>query len=70
MEITVLFEFVWEVMKMEQDFAEMQEAIDSLQEDIDRLSKEHDDYMELEGQRVQEFLDVKQEELNGLRGFE
>ena len=70
MEITVLFEFVWEVMKMEGDFAEMQEAIDSLQEDIDRLSKEHDDYMELEGQRVQEFLDVKQEELNELRGFE
>lgn len=70
MEITVLFEMVWEVMKMEQDFAEMQEAIDCLQEDIDRLSKEHDDYMETEGQRVQEFLQVKQEELNGLRGFE
>ena len=70
MEITVLFEFVWEVMKMEGDFAEMQEAIDSLQEDIDRLSKEHDDYMELEGQRVQDFLNVKQEELNEMRGFE
>ena len=70
MDITVLFDFVWEVMKMEDDFAEMQEAIDSLQEDIDRLSKEHDDYMEKEGQRVQDFLDVKQEELNGLRGFE
>lgn len=70
MEITVLFEMVWEVMKMEQDFAEMQEAIDCLQEDIDRLSKEHDDYMEIEGQRVQDFLDIKQEELNGLRGFE
>lgn len=70
MEITVLFEMVWEVMKMEQDFAEMQEAIDCLQEDINRLSKEHDDYMETEGQRVQEFLQVKQEELNGLRGFE
>lgn len=63
MEITVLFEMVWEVMKMEQDFAEMQE-------DIDRLSKEHDDYMEKEGKHVQEFLNVKQEELNGLRGFE
>ena len=49
MEITVLFELVWEVMKMEQDFAEMQEAIDCLQEDIDRLSKEHDDYMEKRG---------------------
>lgn len=70
MEITVLFEMVWEVMKMEQDFAEMQEAIDCLQEDIDRLSKEHDDYMEKEGQRVQEFLDVKQQELNEMRGFE
>ena len=70
MDFTVLFDFVWEVMKMEDDFAEMQEAIDSLQEDIDRLSKEHDDYMEKEGQRVQDFLDVKQEELNGLRGFE
>lgn len=70
MEITVLFEMVWEVMKMEQDFAEMQEAIDCLQEDIDRLSKEHDDYMETEGKHVQDFLNVKQEELNGLRGFE
>ena len=70
MEITVLFEMVWEVMKMEQDFAEMQEAIDCLQEDIDRLSKEHDDYMETEGQFVQDFLDVKQEELNEMRGFE
>lgn len=70
MEITVLFEMVWEVMKMEQDFAEMQEAIDCLQEDIDRLSKEHDDYMEKEGQQVQDFLDVKQQELNEMRGFE
>lgn len=70
MEITVLFEMVWEVMKMEQDFTEMQEAIDCLQEDVDRLSKEHDDYMEKEGQRVQEFLDVKQQELNEMRGFE
>lgn len=70
MEITVLFEMVWEVMKMENDFASMQEAIDSLQEDVDRLSKEHDDYMEKEGNKVQEFLQVKQEELNGLRGFE
>lgn len=70
MGITVLFEMVWEVLKMEQDFAEMQEAIDSLQEDIDRLSKEHDDYMETEGQFVQDFLDVKQEELNEMRGFE
>nr|DAL35451.1 MAG TPA_asm: hypothetical protein [Caudoviricetes sp.] len=65
MEITVLFEMVWEVMT-----AKHPEAIDCLQEDIDRLSKEHDDYMETEGQRVQEFLMVKQEELNGLRGFE
>lgn len=70
MEITVLFEMVWEVMKMEQDFAEMQEAIDCLQEDIDRLSKEHDDYMEKEGKHVQDFLDVKQQELNEMRGFE
>lgn len=70
MEITVLFEMVWEVMKMEQDFAEMQEAIDCLQEDIDRLSKEYDDYMEKEGQQVQDFLDVKQQELNEMRGFE
>ena len=69
MEITVLFEMVWEVMKMEQDFAEMQEVIDCLQEDIDRLSKEHDDYMEKEGQRVQNFLDSKQQELSEMRGF-
>ena len=70
MEITVLFEMVWEVMKMQKDFAEMQEAIDSLQEDVHRLAKEHDDYMEAEGNFVQEFLDVKQEELNEMRGFE
>lgn len=69
MEITVLFEMVWEVLKMEQNFAEMQEAIDCLQEDIDRLSKEHDDYMEKEGQRVQDFLDSKQQELSEMRGF-
>ena len=70
MEMTVLFEMVWKVMKTKQDFAGMQEAIDCLQKDIDRLSKEHDDYMEIEGQHVQDFLDVKQQELNGLRGFE